>query len=183
MAAGGGEHEDRWLVCALRAAAASGLHGKALRTLQWQALEVSRTESNAPAHGDEIRVLEAALHRIQQAMDATERVSVLRAFSPHGKTVAGLLGRLSKMRNAKAHALSLRLSLELDVLLSGDVLGFGASASQGRGCAERARDSSTFSAAPAASTTLEESLRSDVVALHERDINELLRQRVPARLP
>jgi hypothetical protein len=87
------------------------------------------------------------------------------------------------MRNAKAHALSLRLSLELDVLLSGDVLGFGANASQGRGSAERARDSSTFSAAPAASTTSEESLRSDVVALHERDINELLRQRVPARLP
>ena len=133
-------------------------------------------------------MLEAALHRIQQAVDATERVSVgqakswLRAFSPHGKTSAGLLGRLSKIRNAKAHALSLRLSMELDDLLSAEGLGFGTNAFQGHGWAECARDS-TFSSAPTASTRSEESLGSVVVALHERDIDELRRQRMPARLP
>jgi len=127
--------EERWLAGALRAAAASGAAGKALRALQWQEFEVSRACAGRPAAGreggraweqpaEEIEALEVVFMRIQRAMGEPRPVNVGQAkrwlrdcADPRGGAVASMLGNLSKARNVRAHALSARLLAGIDELV------------------------------------------------------------------
>ena len=103
---------------ALRAARRCGAEGKELRRLQWQALELSRAACGSPVGagssgywGEE---LFADVEDILAAVAAgsgqpAARLTVgqakvrLRQFGSDGWALASRLGRLSKLRNSRAH--------------------------------------------------------------------------------
>ena len=70
------------------------------------------------------------LFKIQQAMGVDSSITVGQAKAwlrqqPSGDRAAGLLGRLSKFRNGRAHAVATRAALELDAVQRGGSLSHG----------------------------------------------------------
>jgi len=105
-----------WLAMALSVASETSTGKSDLKGLRWQVLEVSRGRFGCaaePTAGDPIPVLDEVLIAMQQFMNSITIPSPEDAKawlkSRGGDASARSLGRLSSLRNAKAHSLGMRI--------------------------------------------------------------------------
>ena len=124
--------EGAWLVMALRAATAAGQGTKDIRSLRWQAFEVSYNNFVHPEvvrdsqtkGNDAVDDMDAVLALIKSLSGLPGEVTIeaaktwLRSYGTRGGKAASTLAGLSKSRNTQSHPKARQLMVEIQQLIA-----------------------------------------------------------------